>query len=451
MPADLEIGARVMGYRIDAFLGRGGQGTVYAAEHVLLGRKVALKVLLPDLASDEEFRRRFTQEARLAASLDHPNILDVYDFGDLEGMLFLAVKFVNGEDLGTLIRREGGLSPDRAVRLLSGVADGLDTAHASGLVHRDVKPGNILIEERPGGREREHPYLSDFGLTKSVTTTQEVTGSGPLTRTGYFVGTPEYAAPEQIESKDLDGRTDQYALGCVLYQCLTGRLPFPRDSLGSALVAHMMEPPPRVTDSRSDLSPGIDLVVAKAMSKSKADRFSTCAEMMGSAAQALRGVPGHAIAPPPMPTGPPALSPMPQVPPPPQPVTPSPTPLPPNPLSPSPHPYSPQPQPLPQPPQYTTPGLFPGESAPEPIVKKAKSTFVLGVLGVSLGIFFIGLPCSIIALVQGRPVLAELDRLRTAPRLRSKVNKGIVCAWVGIGLTILSAIAQIVQATGGGS
>ncbi|HXJ67230.1 MAG TPA: serine/threonine-protein kinase, partial [Actinomycetota bacterium] len=157
MTADLAIGTRVLGYRVDALLGRGGQGTVYQAEHILLTRKVALKVLLPELAADDGFRRRFTQEARLAASLDHPNILDVYDFGDVDGMLFLAVKFVNGDDLGTLIHDEGGLAPDRAVRLLSGVADGLDTAHRAGLVHRDVKPGNVLIERRP--EDREHAYL----------------------------------------------------------------------------------------------------------------------------------------------------------------------------------------------------------------------------------------------------------------------------------------------------
>src|SRR5262249_26211873 len=286
---------------------------------------------------------------------------------------------------------------DRVVRLLTGVAAGLDAAHRKGLVHRDVKPGNILVEvESDGG---EHPYLSDFGLTKSVDTSRETSISGPLTRTGYFVGTPEYAAPEQIESKELDGRTDEYALGCVLFQGLTGRLPFPGDSLGSALVAHMMETPPRVTDSRGDLSPAIDGVVAKAMAKSRSDRYGTCSDMMRAATDALRGAPGHAVPPPPMPGTPPPLSPMPQVPLAPQRVTPSPgaAPAPPPPAFPPPPTPSPRPDQLPPPsphPQPAPPPYGPPtpEVVPVPLAKRAKNVFVLGVLGVSLGIFFVGLP-----------------------------------------------------------
>jgi len=293
--AQLEAGTRVQAYRIESFLGRGGQGMVYLAEHVHLGRKVALKVLAPELATDEAFRRRFIQEARLAASLDHPNILDVYDAGEADGQLFLAVRYVRGDDLATLIQREGALAPERAVRLLAGVAEGLDAAHAGGLVHRDVKPGNILIEPGPGGRE--HPFLCDFGLTKQVATSGADTGTGPLTRTGFFVGTPEYSAPEQIESKVLDGRADQYSLGCVLFQSLTGRLPFPRDSLGSALVAHMVEPPPRATDVRPGLPARIDGVVQRAMAKSPSDRFPTCVAFLDEARSALEGVPGLAAPP----------------------------------------------------------------------------------------------------------------------------------------------------------
>jgi serine/threonine protein kinase len=455
MCADLAIGSRILAYRIDALLGRGGQGTVYEAEHIHLGRKVALKVLLPELANDDGFRRRFTQEARLAAQLDHPNILDVYDFGDVDGMLFLAVKFVDGVDLATLVEREGGLAPDRTLALLGGVADGLDTAHAAGLVHRDVKPGNILIEERRGGRE--HSYLSDFGLTKSVAATQDVLGTGPLTRTGYFVGTPEYAAPEQIESKEIDGRTDQYALGCVLFQCLTGRLPFPRDSLGSALVAHMMEAPPRVSDVRADLSPRIDGVVAKAMAKTRAERFDTCDEMMAAAKDALVGTPGLGVAPPPMPKIPPPLSPMPDMPQPPRQVTPSPTPVPP-PLTPIRTPLPPPPAPrayppLQQvgsqrfPPPQAQPQGLPPPVVPDRLAATAKRALLLGIFGIIGGLFVIGVPLAIIAVVQGNRATQELNRFGGSQIVRSNARTGSICGWIGIGLASLVLLIAIANAS----
>jgi serine/threonine protein kinase len=306
---DIEIGTRIREYRIESLLGRGGQGVVYLAEHTALGRKVALKVLPAAMAQDAEFRQRFVREARLAAMLEHPNILPVYDAGEEDGRLFLAVRLVSGSDLAAILRTEGPLEAERALALLGAAASGLDAAHANGLVHRDVKPGNLLIERRTDGQE--HLYISDFGLTKATVSGQDLLGSGPITKSGYFVGTPEYAAPEQIESKEVDGRTDQYSLGCVLYQTLTGRLPFAKDSLGSALVAHMIEPPPRVTAVRPDLPGALDHVVARSMAKRKDQRYASCSEMIAAARSAL-GAAGASIPAPPPPVA--SLRPMPPAP-----------------------------------------------------------------------------------------------------------------------------------------
>jgi serine/threonine protein kinase/Tol biopolymer transport system component len=278
-PRELQPGTVIADYRIESQLGRGGQGVVYLAEHVHLGRKVAFKVLPPELADDDGFRRRFIREARLAASLDHPNILDVYDAGEADGRLFLAVRLVRGSDLGAVISREGPLDLARTLRIVEAVGDALDTAHEAGLVHRDVKPGNILIDPPEGRRTEEAIYLGDFGLTKPVLATQAVGATGPLTATGYFVGTPDYCAPEQIQGHELDGRADVYSLGCVLYQCLAGEVPFPRDSIASAIVAHMTEPPPKASLRRRNLPPEIDDVISRALAKSPAERFQTCQDL----------------------------------------------------------------------------------------------------------------------------------------------------------------------------
>jgi serine/threonine protein kinase len=311
---DARIGTAVADYRIESFLGRGGQGMVYLAEHVHLGRKAALKLLPPDLTADREFRERFIREARLAASLDHPNILPVYDAGEENGELFLAQKLVQGMDLGAYIDRQGHVSPQRAAELLEPVARALDAAHRRGLVHRDVKPGNVLIQV-PTDDEPERVYLSDFGLTKDLVSEQDVTGSGRLTKAGYFVGTPFYSAPEQIQSESLDGRTDEYSLACVLYQCLTGEVPFPRPSETAALVAHVVDPPPSPSDHVASLPRELDAVIAKGMAKKKDDRYGTCVELVraarqaGGAAVSAPARPDFSAAvptvpPPPVPTGP---------------------------------------------------------------------------------------------------------------------------------------------------
>ena len=205
------IGTEIAGYRIESLLGRGGMSVVYLAEHVRLGRKVALKLLAPMLSDDESFRERFQRESRRAAELDHPNVVPIFDAGEADGQLFIAMRYIEGCDLKTLIRREGPLGVGRTLFILEQAADGLDAAHERNLIHRDVKPANILIAE-----PSEQVYLTDFGVVKH-------TASQGLTRTGFFIGTVDYAAPEQIEGLPVDARTDVYALGCVLYECLVGQ------------------------------------------------------------------------------------------------------------------------------------------------------------------------------------------------------------------------------------
>ena len=269
---DLAPGTEFAGYRIERTLGRGGMGVVYLAEHERLKRKVALKVLAPELADDERFRERFIRESELAASLDEPNVLPVYDAGEHDGNLFIAMRYVDGTDLRGLID-ESPLALDDALTVVDGVARALDAAHAKGLVHRDVKPANILIVRSNGSRAIEHVYLTDFGLTKRSTSRSGLTG------TGVFVGTLEYAAPEQFEGKPLGPATDVYSLGCVLFECLVGEPPFRRGQDAAVMYAHLHDPPPSATARRPELPRGVDQVIEKAMAKRPVDRFATAGEL----------------------------------------------------------------------------------------------------------------------------------------------------------------------------
>ncbi|MDP9343929.1 MAG: protein kinase [Actinomycetota bacterium] len=278
MRPESRIGTEIAGYRIEALIGQGGMGEVYLAEHQTLGRMEALKVLSGDLSTDDGFRKRFQREARLAASLRHPNIIPVYSAGESNGSLYLVMPYIRGTDLRRLIDERKQLDPEQTLRILDGVASALDAAHAEGLVHRDVKPANILIEARDG-----HVYLTDFGVTRHMDSKTQ------LTPTGRFMGTLHYVAPEQIEGKSVDARTDIYSLGCVLYECLTGVLPFQRESEGSLLWAHLSESPPRLTDRRPDLPDAINLVIARAMAKRKEDRYDSCSELLHEARVALMG------------------------------------------------------------------------------------------------------------------------------------------------------------------
>jgi serine/threonine-protein kinase len=279
---DPRIGTTLAGYRIESVIGRGGMGVVYLAEHIRLKRKVALKVLAPELAADALFRDRFIHESELAASLDHPNIIDIHDAGEADGLLYLAMRYVGGSDLKTMIGREGPLGPERAVALIAQVAGALDAAHERGLVHRDVKTANVLVQ-LPTPSLGEHAYLTDFGLTKRP---DAMSG---LTKTGQFLGSVEYAAPEQFEGRPLDARTDVYSLGCVLYECLTGQVPFPREHEAAVMHAHIKEPPPKTSAKRPDLPKGFDEVVASAMAKDPGDRYPTAGGLAEAAGGALRG------------------------------------------------------------------------------------------------------------------------------------------------------------------
>jgi serine/threonine protein kinase len=258
---------------------------VYLAEHVRLGRKVALKLLSPALSEDESFRERFERESRRAAEIDHPNIVPIYDAGDVDGQFFIAMRYVQGADLKTLIKGEGALNIGRTLYILEQAASALDAAHERDLVHRDVKPANILIEE-PSDRV----FLTDFGVVKH-------TASHGLTRTGFFIGTVDYAAPEQIEGLPVDARTDVYALGCVLYECLVGRAPFDRDAEVAVMHAHLTEQPPSLRSVRPDLPRELDRVVAQAMAKTKDERPWTCEALIQAAHAAALGRGASIVAP----------------------------------------------------------------------------------------------------------------------------------------------------------
>ncbi|HEX6714066.1 MAG TPA: serine/threonine-protein kinase [Thermoleophilaceae bacterium] len=267
-------GAEIAGYRIGPQLGRGGMGVVYKAHHVRLDRAAAVKVLTPALAHNEEFRERFIRESQMAATLQHPNVITVYDAGDDQGLLYLAMQFVAGTDLRRLLELEGPLEPARALNVLAQVAGALDAAHAHGLVHRDVKPANVLVDI-------DRAYLGDFGLTKRFDATSGMTGVGQI------VGTVDYLAPEQIDSGKVDGRTDLYALGCVVYECLAGRPPHPKDSDIAVLFAHVKEEPAPLSSLVDDLPDSVDDVMGKALAKNVDDRYSSCREFIFDLAMEL--------------------------------------------------------------------------------------------------------------------------------------------------------------------
>jgi hypothetical protein len=251
---------------------------VYLAEHLRLGRKVAFKVLAPHLAEDPGFRERFIRESRIAAGLDHPNIVTVYDAGEIGGLLYISMRYVEGSDLGRVLTQDGAIDPWRTLTIVSQVGSALDAAHTEGLVHRDVKPGNILLSQPDSSVERA--FLSDFGVTKRMTSTQA------LTRTGGFVGTVDYVAPEQIQDQPVDGRADVYSLGCVIYQCLSGRIPFPRPTEIATIYAHIQDETPQLPEGTY---PAMNPVIARALAKDKDDRYPTCTALVEAARSNIHG------------------------------------------------------------------------------------------------------------------------------------------------------------------
>jgi streptogramin lyase/predicted Ser/Thr protein kinase len=258
-------------YRIEGLAGRGGMGVVYRATQLGLERTVALKVITPALADDEDFRKRFVAESKAAASVEHPNVIPVYYAGEREGVLFIVMRYVDGPDLRALVRAQDRLDTERAAHIVAEVAGALDAAHRHGLVHRDVKPANILIDQD------DHPYLTDFGLTKRAATT----AGGGLSRAGGWVGTLGYVAPEQIRGERIDARTDVYALGCVLVYALTGKAPYSGDSDEATLWAHLNAPPPS-----ESVPPEFEGVVARALAKDPSDRYPSAGDLGRAALRA---------------------------------------------------------------------------------------------------------------------------------------------------------------------
>jgi serine/threonine-protein kinase len=303
----MEPGTVLGAYRIEGVAGEGGMGVVYRAMQLGLDRPVALKVIAAELAHDPRFRERFKSEAQLAASIDHPNVVPVHEAGETDGVLYLAMRFVDGIDLRALVDSAGALEPERAVHIVCQVAVALDAAHRRGLVHRDVKPPNVLIAQEGS----EHAYLTDFGLTKHAAAT------GGFTRTGQFVGTPDFVSPEQIRGEQADARADVYALGCVLFHALTGRVPFPRESELGKMYAHLSDPVPAANDLAPGVPPGLNAVIATAMSKTAEERYPSAGDLARAAKAALHGEPlpeaagsvavGAAAAPPASATESPAL------------------------------------------------------------------------------------------------------------------------------------------------
>jgi len=280
----VEAGSQIAGYRLEERIGAGGMAVVFRAYDSRLDRRVALKVLAPELALDSGFRQRFIRESRAAAAVDDPHIIPVFDAGEADGVLFLAMRYVRGGDVRSLIDRSGPLPPDRVADIVSQVASALDAAHGRGLVHRDIKPANMLLESRPASDLRDHVYLSDFGLTKTSLGT-----SLALTATGEFLGTLEYVAPEQIEGRALDGRCDQYGLACSAFEMLCGQPPFRGQQGLSLMDAHLNQSPPQIRRLRPDLPARVQPVLSRALAKAADDRYASCGEFAAALRQAVAG------------------------------------------------------------------------------------------------------------------------------------------------------------------
>src|SRR4029077_12391873 len=274
--AGFSAGSQIAGYRLEEQIGEGGMAVVFRARDERLHRQGALQILAPTLAADEEFRRRFIRESRAAAAVDDPHIVPVFEAGEANGVLFIAMRYVPGGDVGTLVRQLGPLPGARAAAIISAVASALDAAHAAGIVRADVKPANILVDARPG--RPDHVYLSDFGLTKGSWS------STSLTAAGHFMGTLDYSAPEQIRGQKVEARTDEYALACVAFDLLSGQPPFHRNEAMAVMYAHLSVPPPTLTSLRPELPPEVDEIMQRALAKAPEDRYPSCGEF----ADALR-------------------------------------------------------------------------------------------------------------------------------------------------------------------
>jgi DNA-binding NarL/FixJ family response regulator len=275
---ELTVGSSFAGHRIDGLAGRGGMAVVYRATDLALDRPVALKLITPGVARDRVFRARFERECRLAATVDHPHVVAVFRAGEERGWLYLSMRYVEGTDLRSLLLREQRLEPQRAVAIVQQVAGGLDEAHRHGLVHRDVKPANVLIGRRGA---QEHAFLTDFGVTI------DATSAAHLTATGFAVGTADYMAPEQARGADVDRRADVYALACVLFRALTGNVVYERTSQIDTLWAHVHEPPPALSEVAPELPRQLGDVLARALAKDPDDRQQSAGAFAHDACAAI--------------------------------------------------------------------------------------------------------------------------------------------------------------------
>ncbi|MFC4472005.1 serine/threonine-protein kinase [Streptomyces xiangluensis] len=277
------IGARIAGYRVERELGRGGMAVVYRARDLRLDRTVALKLLTPEMVLNDTFRRRFAYESRVAAAIDHPHIVPIFEAGETDGVLYIAMRYVPGLDLRALLDRDGPLPVEIALRIAAQVASALDAAHEHDLVHRDVKPGNVLVARGTDSDHPEHIYLTDFGLTKK---SLSLTG---FTTVGEFVGTLDYVAPEQIAGRPVDGRCDLYSLACVVYETLAGGPPFQPDDAMELLWAHQYDQPPALSARRPGTPSAMDDVLARALAKVPEDRYGSCLEFVAALRTTAKG------------------------------------------------------------------------------------------------------------------------------------------------------------------
>jgi hypothetical protein len=289
------VGQRLGGYRLDAVAGRGGMGVVYRATQLELDRVVAVKVISPDLAADPVFRERFKREARMLAAVDHPHVIPIHEAGEIDGTLFMSMRWIDGRDLAREIRDANGLDPSRALVILEQIAGGLDAAHEHGLVHRDLKPANVLLEARAGG---EHAYLTDFGAGRQLEVPSD------MTATGAWLGTLDYIAPEVLDGAPAAPRSDLYALGCMLFEALAGAPPFHRDTPLATMAAHRRDPPPSLHSRRPALSPSLDAVLARALAKDPAQRYPSARRLVEAASDALSAARGQATVASEQPAGP---------------------------------------------------------------------------------------------------------------------------------------------------
>ncbi|MDN5854453.1 MAG: serine/threonine protein kinase, partial [Actinomycetia bacterium] len=272
-------------YRLDALIGRGGAGEVWRAHDTTKDRIVALKVLPAWLADDDEFRARFQRESDLVARLHEPHIIPIHDYGEIDGRPYLDMRLVDGIDLAQLIKRDGRIEPAVAVELVSQIADALDAAHAAGIVHRDVKPSNVLLAGADLSSGRTFAYLADFGIAAAASADR----SQAVTATGAFVGSLAYAAPERLNGEPVDHRADVYSLACLFFEALTGQQPFSSGDMIAAVQAHLQTPPPRPAEVRRDLHPSFDTVIAVGMAKAPGDRYQSAGALATAARAALAG------------------------------------------------------------------------------------------------------------------------------------------------------------------